>query len=140
MKRFPVDDGDHDAPPAYRTVSIPEPGVTATQALPPPQPSSAPADPYRYALAGCYFQDDPPTERPETLSFQTCADGSQRLESMSWSSCGKAGAQGAGILSFKICDPKCAEDHRVQYAVNVSAFDPTPASYDSGCPRSPIFR
>lgn len=119
------------------------PPVSAPSVSPPtaalPPPSNATSNPYRYALPGCYWQDDPPTERPTTVTFQTCADGSQRLESLSWSSWDKAGAQGSGILSYKVCEPNCAEGHRAQYAVNVSAFNPRPASYDSGCPTDVMF-
>ena len=101
--------------------------------------STAAPDPYRYALPACYWPESPPTERPAGVTFQTCADGSQRLESMSWSSWGSAGAQGKGILSYQICEPNCAEGHRAQYAVNVSAFDPRPASFNSGCPTDVLF-
>lgn len=123
--------------------ATPQPQIPQAQ-IPLPQlsttpTSTSPPDPYRYALAGCYYPEDPPVERPETMSFQLCASGSQRLESMSWSSWGKAGAQGAGILSYQICEPSCAEGHRVQYAVNVSAFNPRPAGYDSGCPTDWMF-
>jgi serine/threonine-protein kinase len=104
-----------------------------------PEPSNSAADPYTYALPACYWSDAPPTERPTGVTFQTCADGSQRLESMSWSSWGSAGAQGKGILSFQVCDPNCAQGHRAQYPVNVSAFDPRPAGFDSGCPSGVLF-
>lgn len=114
-----------------------------------PPPSSAtppvattPADLYRYALWGCYYSGDggeQPEERPSVLPFQTCADGSFRLESMRWSSWGETGAQGTGIFSFKVCQPNCAEGHRAQYAVNVAAFDPAPPSSNSGCPRDMLF-
>ncbi|WP_231964577.1 serine/threonine-protein kinase [Mycobacterium sp. E2699] len=93
---------------------------------------------YRYALPGCYSKDDPPTERPAAVTFQTCADGGQRLESMSWSFWGAAGAQGTGILSYQVCEPSCAEGHREQYAINVSAFEARPA-VDSGCPTDMMF-
>lgn len=143
-----------ESPPAPTPSSIAPPTAAAPTAtpLPPPAPqptavppptSAAPAttaaDSYRYALPACYWSDDPPTERPTTVTFQTCADGSQRLESMSWSSWGRAGAQGTGILSYQVCEPNCAEGHRVQYAVNVSAFNPRPAGYDSGCPSDFMF-
>jgi hypothetical protein len=100
-------------------------------------PTSTPLN--RYALPACYGQTDPPTERPTTVTFQTCADGGRRLESMSWSSWGAAGAQGTGILSYQVCEPSCAEGHREQYAVNVSAFEPQPADHNSGCPTDMMF-
>ncbi len=96
-------------------------------------------DAYRYALPGCYQTDSPPLERPAVLPFQTCADGSQRLEAMSWSSWGQAGAQGTGTFSFKVCEPTCAQGHRAQYGVTVSAFNPAPAPYNSGCPTDVMF-
>jgi serine/threonine protein kinase, bacterial len=125
-------------PTASALPPVSAPSVSAPTATSPP-PSTATPDAYRYALPGCYWQGDPPTERPATVSFQTCADGSQRLESMSWSSWDRAGAQGTGILSYKVCEPNCAEGHRAQYAVNVSAFNPRPASYESGCPIDVMF-
>jgi serine/threonine protein kinase, bacterial len=113
--------------------------------VPPPQPvapavTTTPADPYRYALWGCYYANsDQPEERPSVLPFVTCADGSYRLESMTWSSWGRAGAQGTGIFSFQVCQPDCADGHRAQYAVNVAAFNPAPPRPDSGCPRDMLF-
>lgn len=119
---------------------LPAPSSTPAAPAPAvPPPVTAPADPYRYALPGCYYADDPPQVRPTTLSFQTCADGSRHLESMSWSSWGKEGAQGSGIFSFKVCEPNCADGHRAQYGVNVSAFDPAPAPLNSGCPTDMLF-
>lgn len=115
--------------------------------LPPPSSATSPvtttpADPYRYALWGCYYSGDggdQPEERPSVLPFTTCADGSFRLESMRWSSWGEAGAQGTGIFSFKVCQPDCADGHRAQYAVNVAAFDPAPPLSSSDCPRDMLF-
>lgn len=94
---------------------------------------------YRYALPGCYFITDHLTDRPVKFTFQTCADGSKRLEAMSWSSWGSAGAQGSGIFSYQVCEPNCAQGHRVRYAANVSAFDARPAGYNSGCPTDVLF-
>ena len=124
--------------------------ITSAQALPPPallpSTSAVPTpttttvvDAYRYAVPGCYFNEDRLTERPKTFTFQTCADGSRRLEAMSWSSWGSSGAQGTGIFSYQVCEPSCAEGHRVQYAANVSAFNPRPAGYNSGCPSDVMF-
>lgn len=124
--------------------------VTSMQAAPPPAllPSTsavprptttAGVDAYRYAVPGCYFNEDRLTERPTKFTFQTCADGSRRLEAMSWSSWGSSGAQGTGIFSYQVCEPSCAEGHRVQYAANVSAFNPRPAGYNSGCPTDVLF-
>ncbi|PJE18034.1 MAG: serine/threonine protein kinase [Mycobacterium sp.] len=125
--------------------------VTSAQAAPPPpalQPSTSAAPPpttttavdaYRYAVPGCYFNEDRLAERPTTFTFQTCADGSRRLEAMSWSSWGSSGAQGTGIFSYQVCEPNCAQGHRVQYAANVSAFNPRPAGYNSGCPTDVLF-
>ena len=125
-------------PPTEQPAGI-NPPVAAPSSPPATPPTTAAVDPYRYALPACYGQDDPPAARPTRLTFQTCADGSQRLESMTWGSWGKAGAQGSGIFSYQVCEPNCAEGHREQYAVNVSAFNPRPASYDSGCPSDVMF-
>ncbi len=118
------------------SVGAASPPTTSPAAAEPP-PMTSQADQYRYALPGCNF--DPPQEKPAVLPFQTCADGSQRLEAMSWSSWDRAGAQGTGIFSFKVCEPSCAEGHRAQYGVNVSAFNPAPAPYNSGCPSDVMF-
>ena len=121
-------------------VALPQAPLSSVSPPAAPTPTSTAApDPYRYALPACYWPESPPTERPAGVTFQTCADGSQRLESMSWSSWGSAGAQGKGILSYQICEPNCAEGHRAQYAANVSAFDPRPASFNSGCPTDVLF-
>jgi serine/threonine-protein kinase len=117
---------------------------TSSASMPPlsaaPPVTTAPADPYRYALWGCYYSGgEQPEERPSVLPFVTCADGSYRLESMRWSSWGDAGAQGTGIFSFQVCQPDCADGHRAQYPVNVAAFDPVPPSPNSGCPRDTLF-
>jgi serine/threonine-protein kinase len=129
---------DHQPSSANRTPerssTAATPPLTASSVLAPTPTTTTVTSVYRYALPGCYSKDDPPTERPTRLTFQTCADGSQRLETMSWSSWGFAGAQGTGILSYKVCEPNCAQGPRVQYAVNVSAFNPGPAGYNSGCP------
>lgn len=123
------------APPPP-SISLPPPSSAA------PTVTTAPADPYRYALWGCYYSGDggdQPEERPSVLPFTTCADGSYRLESMRWSSWGDAGAQGTGIFSFQVCQPDCADGHRAQYPVNVAAFDPALPAPNSGCPRDMLF-
>jgi serine/threonine-protein kinase len=124
-------------PTAMRSPTATAPPEAAAPQTPTALPTSTPLN--RYALPACYGQSDPPTERPTTVTFQTCADGGQRLESMSWSSWGAAGAQGTGILSYQVCEPNCAEGHREQYAVNVSAFEPRPADFNSGCPTGMLF-
>lgn len=139
--------GEHErtqvaAPVNSRSTAMPSPTATAPPEAAAPQtptavPTSTPLN--RYALPACYGQSDPPTERPTAVTFQTCADGGERLESMSWSSWGAAGAQGAGILSYQVCEPNCAEGHREQYAANVSAFEPRPTGYNSGCPTDMMF-
>lgn len=130
-----------DEPALPPPVVAPGPSTTSSAVAPPPSPitTTTQADLYRYALPGCYWGEDPPEERPTVQPFQMCASGSQRLEAMSWSSWGRAGAQGSGIFSFKVCEPSCAEGPRMQYGVNVSAFDPAPAAYDSGCPTDVLF-
>jgi serine/threonine-protein kinase len=127
-------------PPMAKPTASPTATAPLTAAAP-HSPTTAPtaAPVPLYALPACYWQSDPPTERPTRVTFQTCADGGQRLESMSWSSWGATGAQGTGILSYQVCEPSCAEGHREQYAVNVSAFEPRPAAYNSGCPTDMMF-
>jgi serine/threonine protein kinase, bacterial len=120
--------------PSPTSMSVPPPSSAA------PPVTTARADPYRYALWGCYYSGgDQPEERPSVLSFVTCADGSYRLESMRWSSWGDAGAQGTGIFSFQVCQPDCADGHRAQYPVKVAALDPAPPPLNSGCPRDTLF-
>jgi serine/threonine-protein kinase len=111
------------------------------QAVAPHTPTAVPTvtATIRYALPACYWQTDPPSERPTTVTFQACADAGLRLESMSWSSWGAGGAQGTGILTFRVCEPDCADGHNEQYAVNVSAFEPRPAPFDSRCPTDVMF-
>ena len=116
----------------------PPASLPSTSAVPMPTTTTG-VDAYRYAVPGCFFKEDRLTERPTSFTFETCADGSLRLESMSWSSWGSSGAQGSGIFSYKVCEPNCAEGHRVQYAANVSAFNPRLASYNSGCPTDVMF-
>lgn len=128
------------APPAAVPTGGPASSVATPAAVPPAaQPPPPPPDPYTYALPGCYTDGDPPQERPTVQPFQTCADGSRRLEAMSWSSWGNAGAQGTGIFSFNVCEPNCAQGHRAQYGVDVSAFNPAPAGSNSGCPADVLF-
>jgi hypothetical protein len=129
--------GQHERTEVAASANSPPPTAMHSPTATAPPEASTPLN--RYALPACYGQTDPPTERPTTVTFQTCADGGQRLESMSWSSWGAAGAQGTGILSYQVCEPSCAEGHREQYAVNVAAFEPRPADYDSGCPTGMMF-
>ena len=138
--------GQHErievAPPSTSPTPRPTASPAATappQAAAPQTPTAVPTAVNRYALPACYWKSDPPTERPTTVTFQACADGGERLESMSWSSWGTAGAQGTGILSYRVCEPDCADGHNEQYAANVSAFDPRPAEFNSGCPTDLMF-
>ncbi|WP_396908019.1 serine/threonine-protein kinase [Mycolicibacterium sp.] len=119
------------APAPATSAPPPQPAAPSTPVptAPPPAP-----DPYTYALPGCYFNGEAPQERPTVQPFQTCADGSRQLEDMTWSSWGKDGAQGTGVFSFNVCEPSCAQGHRAQFAVNVTASNPTPAGPNSGCP------
>lgn len=119
--------------------AVPPPAVLPTTSVAPAPTTTTSVDAYRYALPGCYFYQDRLTDKPRTLTFQTCADGSRRLEGMSWSSWGLSGAQGTGIFSYQVCEPNCAQGHRVQYAANVSAFNPRPAGYNSKCPIDVLF-
>jgi serine/threonine-protein kinase len=100
----------------------------------PPSTTASPVDTNRYSLPGCWWSSDQPGERPTSLTFQACADGGQKLDSMTWSSWGVSGAQGTGFISWRVCEPDCADGHNEQYAVDVSAFDPRPLTYTSRCP------
>jgi serine/threonine protein kinase, bacterial len=115
----------------------PAPPVDAAPA--PPPTTAAPVDTNRYALPGCFWHSDQTDERPTSLIFQACADGGQKLDSMTWSSWGAAGAQGTGSISWRVCEPNCADGHNEQYAVDVSAFDPRPPAYNSQCPSNVMF-
>ncbi len=48
--------------------------------------ASAVAASPRFALPACYGSDTPPTERPDQVGFQTCADGSKELTDLKWTS------------------------------------------------------
>jgi len=119
-------------PTPQPTLATPPPPVNAAPA--PPTTTAAPVDTNQYSLPGCWWSSDQPGVRPTSLTFQACADGGQKLDSMTWSSWGAAGAQGTGFISWRVCEPDCADGHNEQYAVDVSAFDPQPTAYNSHCP------
>ncbi|MDT5353576.1 MAG: serine/threonine protein kinase, bacterial [Mycobacterium sp.] len=126
-------DGSQPTPHSL-TAAAPPPAPTVNAVPAPPSTTASPVDTNRYSLPGCWWSSDQPGERPTSLTFQACADGGQKLDSMTWSSWGVSGAQGTGFISWRVCEPDCADGHNEQYAVDVSAFDPRPPAYTSRCP------
>jgi serine/threonine protein kinase, bacterial len=122
-------------PTPHPTLAAPPPPAPPSNTAPaPPTTTAAPIDTNQYSLPGCWWSSDQPGLRPTSLTFQACADGGQKLDSMTWSSWGAAGAQGTGFISWRVCEPDCADGHNEQYAIDVSAFDPRPITYNSHCP------
>jgi len=60
-----------------------------------------------------------PVQKPDTITL-TCADGGWMVHSITWSTWGIGGAEGAGIFREKLCDPSCAEGQRVEARVNLT--------------------
>jgi serine/threonine-protein kinase len=100
---------------------------------------NAVAAPPRFALPACYGSDTPPTERPDQVGFQTCADGSKDLTDLKWSSWGPRGADATGIYSHQVCEPNCAAGHRVSFQAVIHADEPQAAAPESGCPADTKF-
>jgi hypothetical protein len=100
---------------------------------------NAVAAPPRFALPACYGMDTPPTERPNQVGFQTCADGSKELTDLKWSSWGPRGADATGTYSHQVCEPNCAAGHRVSFQAVIHADEPQAAAPDSGCPADTKF-
>ena len=57
--------------------------------------------------------------KPEIITI-TCADGGIFVEKIQWSTWGKKGATGIGVLSENLCQPNCAEGKRVTAPVNLT--------------------
>jgi len=64
-----------------------------------------------------------PVQKPDTITL-TCADGGWIVHTITWSSWGIGGAEGAGIFREKLCDPSCAEGDIAQEKVKVELSDP----------------
>jgi hypothetical protein len=64
-----------------------------------------------------------PVKKPDTITL-TCADGGWMVHSITWSTWGIGGAEGAGIFREKLCDPSCAEGDIAQEKVKVELSDP----------------
>jgi hypothetical protein len=101
--------------------------------------NTALAAPPHFALPACYGSDTPPTERPNQVLFQTCADGSKELTDLKWTSWGPRGADATGTYSHQVCEPNCAAGHRVSFQTVVHSDEPQPAGPDSGCPADTQF-
>jgi hypothetical protein len=56
--------------------------------------------------------------KPESITI-TCADGGIYVEKIQWSTWSKQGATGEGVFSENLCEPSCAEGHRVEAQVNL---------------------
>ena len=63
-----------------------------------------------------------PVQKPDTITL-TCADGGWIVHSITWSTWGIGGAEGAGIFREKLCDPSCAEGDIAQEKVKVELSD-----------------
>ena len=63
-----------------------------------------------------------PVQKPDTITL-TCADGGWMVHSITWSTWGIGGAEGAGIFREKLCDPSCAEGVIAQEKVKVQLSD-----------------
>ncbi len=63
-----------------------------------------------------------PVQKPETITL-TCADGGWMVHSITWSTWGIGGAEGAGIFREKLCNPSCAEGDIAQEKVKVELSD-----------------
>lgn len=63
-----------------------------------------------------------PVQKPDTITL-TCADGGWMVHSITWSTWGIGGAEGAGIFREKLCDPSCAEGDIAQEKVKVELSD-----------------
>ena len=63
-----------------------------------------------------------PVQKPDTITL-TCADGGWMVHSITWTTWGIEGAEGAGIFREKLCDPSCAEGDIAQEKVKVELSD-----------------
>ena len=63
-----------------------------------------------------------PVQKPDAITL-TCADGGWMVHSITWSTWGIGGAEGAGIFREKLCDPSCAEGDIAQEKVKVELSD-----------------
>jgi hypothetical protein len=63
-----------------------------------------------------------PVQKPDTITL-TCADGGWMVHSITWSTWGIGGAEGAGIFREKLCDPSCAEGDIAQEKVKMKLSD-----------------
>ncbi len=62
--------------------------------------------------------------KPESITI-TCADGGMYVKKIQWSTWGKEGAAGYGVLSENLCKPSCAEGQQVTASVNLRLSDLT---------------
>jgi hypothetical protein len=63
-----------------------------------------------------------PEYKPETIML-TCADGGWMVHSITWSTWGIGGAEGAGIFREKLCEPSCAEGEIAEENVIIKLSD-----------------
>lgn len=57
--------------------------------------------------------------KPKTI-IVACADASDRLHNLKWSSWGARNAMGKGTLTYNTCVPNCASGHNVSFSVKVT--------------------
>jgi len=102
---------------AVSLFSVQESTSITPKQVPIQTPVSIPADlPASKVLTwNCELEE----HKPE-LIFLTCADGGLYVEEIKWSIWTKDGATGSGIFSENLCEPSCAEGHRVEARVNLS--------------------
>ncbi len=62
--------------------------------------------------------------KPESITI-TCADGGMYVKKIQWSTWGKEGAAGYGVLSENLCKPSCAEGRQVTASVDLRLSDLT---------------
>jgi hypothetical protein len=60
--------------------------------------------------------------KPEAITL-TCADGGWMVHSITWSTWGIGGAEGAGIFREKLCEPSCAEGEIAEEKVTIKLSD-----------------
>jgi serine/threonine-protein kinase len=101
---------------------------------PPPALATLAPTPSRYAIPACYGIEDPPVERPASVTFEFCADGGAHLDHMTWTTWGAQGADAHGYYTERTCVPNCAEGGTISYPAEIHAGNPVALPKSSGCP------
>jgi serine/threonine-protein kinase len=117
-----------------RSAAQPSTAQSFTAQAPPPAPATAAVPAARYAVPACYSIEDPPVERPTSVTFEFCADGGAHLDHMTWTAWGPQGADAHGYYTERTCVPDCADGGTISYPAEIHTSNPVALPKSSGCP------